>query len=153
MIPAVFLHAARVTALRAIAFTVWTGMGFPPHTPDAEAIASAIAENVLAMPSAAIWGPEKTAAVMAQFSAEESGNRLDALSYWDYPARGAWQQIGGAGKGSATEQARGWLRLLEQGSTICPAFPLAPLCGGCTRAWRMANRRTHMAWRLVNLEP
>jgi hypothetical protein len=152
MLPAIFLHAARVRALMSIAFAVWTGLGYSPHAADGDAIALAIAESVLSMPEAAVFGPERTAAVMADFSAEESGNRLGAVNYADWPARGAWQQIGGAGKGSALEQARGWLRLLQQGAEICPRFPIAPLCGSCQGAWRMAYRRTHAAWQIIGFE-
>lgn len=152
ILPALFLYASRVNTLRAIALSVWAGLGLPPHSADSDAIALSIATSILAMPSAAVFGPERTAAAMAIFSAEESHNHLDAYSNWDLPAFGAWQQIGGAGKGSADSQARGWLRLLAQGAELCPRFPMAPLCGGCDRAWHMANRRTHTAWQLAGLE-
>ncbi len=152
MIPAIFFYAARIDALRRIMWAVWVGLGLNPHAADADTIALVSAQAILEMPEAAVFGPERTAAAMAIFSAEESTNKLDAVSYWDYPAYGAWQQIGGAGKGSARTQARGWLRLLQQGAIICPRFPMAPLCGGCERAWHMANRRTHTAWQLSGLE-
>lgn len=152
LLPALFLHFARIRALCDIMLAVWAGLGLPAHYADSDAIALASAQSILEMPSAAVFGLERTAAAMAIFSAEESTNRLDVVSYWDYPAYGAWQQIGGAGKGTAREQARGWLRLLEQGAQICPRFPMAPLCGGCQRAWHMANRRTHRAWQLAHLE-
>ena len=150
-IPALFFYLAHLQALRAIVFTVWAGMAMPP-TKDSDAIADAIVTATLMDHENAVFGPEKTIAAMAYYSGAESNNHIDAYSNLDAPAWGFLQQQSGLGKGDALTQARGWLRLLAFGSRICPASPAAPLSGGCRRAYRLADRRTHTAWRLANLD-
>lgn len=150
-VPALFFYLARLQALRAIVLTVWAGMALPP-TRDSDAIANAIVDAVTIDHENAVFGPEKTIAVMAYYSGAESGNVLSAESNLEAPAHGAWQMYSGSGRGDALTQARAWLRLARLGSEICPASPLAPLSGGCRRAYRLADRRTRIAWRLAGLE-
>jgi hypothetical protein len=151
VIPAICLFYGRLLTLHAIVLSVWAGMAMP-HTTDEEPIAWAIAEAVDESPEAAVFGADRTVAVMAYYSAAESNNHLDAYSNLDAPAYGCWQQQNSSGKGDALTQARSWLRLLRLGSEICPQSPLAPLSGGCRTAYKLANRRSRTAWRYADLE-
>lgn len=150
-VPALFFYLARLQALRAIVFTVWAGMALPA-TKDSDAIANAIVDSVLIDHENAVFGPEKTIAVMAYYSGAESGNSLTAESIYEAAAHGAWQQYSGSGRGDALTQARAWLRLLALGARICPTSPAAPLSGGCHRAYKLADRRSRIAWRLADLD-
>lgn len=43
------------------------------------------------------------------------------------------------------EQARYWLRIRDEGARVCPEEPLAPLSGGCKRAYNLATMRRQLA--------
>jgi hypothetical protein len=143
------LLVIRYFHLKALCFAVWAA--FNPHavfSKHSEALADAIATATLFDPSPTFGSAEPEAAVAARYAVEESWLHLRAVGD-SGQAHGAFQLHTPAGRGSAQEQAEGWLTMLHDGAVLCPESPAAPLSGGCHRARKLADRRVKAAFEVL----
>jgi hypothetical protein len=131
--------------LASLALALAVTLGIPHPSPR---VLSAAVAAVSADSRPLEGSPDLELAVMIVYAARES-QMQERPRPWVDPrtgravdphAVGAWQIRGAEGL-NLRDQAKRWLYLAHAGEAICPAHPLAPLSGGCGRAWRLADRR------------
>lgn len=136
------LESFRMLAL-AIFAQLWSG----PLPPDANAIADASAQAVLANASPVFTSFTEDVAALATFARYESEISIhpkpfshDAL---DGTSCGPWQlPCRFVATHTLTEQATQWLSLMRWSKATCPAHPAAPLCSGrCDRGTVISDNR------------
>jgi hypothetical protein len=126
------LESFRMLAL-AIFAQLWSG----PLPPDANAIADASAQAVLANASPVFTSFTEDVAALATFARYESEISIHPTSCgpWQLPCRFVATH-------SLTEQATQWLSLMRWSKATCPAHPAAPLCSGrCDRGTVISDNR------------
>jgi len=147
--------ANTIETLRALVVATWSFLSpTAGQSPDALAIADAIATSVAGDPDPLYGDASVEAAVMAQWAWHESRLSLHPKPFsWDSKAGvscGPWQERCATLPPTLVGQAVAWLALAHDGERTCPASPLAPLsgqCGGAAR--RLADRRVAEVLRIV----
>ena len=150
--------ANTIETLRALVVATWSFLSpTAGQSPDAPAIADAIATAVAGDPDPIYGDASVEAAVAAVYAWHESRLRIHPVPWVDPStgkpvdglAHGIFQLHTHAGELDATTQTVAWLAMLHDGARTCPASPAAPLSGGCTQARKLADRRMAFAVRVV----
>jgi hypothetical protein len=141
-----------IETLTALAVALATALGFPHPSPRilSAAVAAVAADSRPLEGSADLELAVMMVYAVAESRLEESpkpwlrgGVPVDSLGV------GPWQEHVGQGT-PLEQQATYWVHLVHEGEAICPAHPLAPLSGGCGRAWRLSDRRVAEARDLLS---
>ena len=139
--------------LRALVMATWAAIHPGPLPPDAEPIADALVQAVMADAehSPALGSHAEDLVAMAVWAEHESRLRIEprpeshdavdgtSCSFLQIPCRLARRY-------TLAGQAKYWLWLAHYSARECPASPLAPLSSGsCARGRRLADYRTGLA--------
>jgi hypothetical protein len=146
-------------SLHALILALWTQLAPHHHLPrEAPAVADAIVQTIEADHgnSPVLRTREEDGLMMAVYAFAESGVQTHPVAVsWDAKAHvscGVFQQPCRFVERSSLRQQAGWeLAAMRLGKRLCPAWPFAPLIGGCgvPAARRQAQSRMRILRRFL----